>query len=180
MRRNIKLIVFVSIIWMFVMVYYFQSSTEKVSLSRIFTGLSKLTELWGTLPDYHTDALSTDKFDNQYLIIIPYGILVFHTYLCSLSFSLRLGTILLSYIYLFDHEIRGNFVADPPFSGSDIPLPLPSESSLPSFSMMASQRSVAYATCIVIIGLLPHIACHQLDSPLFSLSTLTPHRLPRS
>lgn len=32
MRRNIKLIVFVSIIWMFVMVYYFQSSTEKVSL----------------------------------------------------------------------------------------------------------------------------------------------------
>jgi len=40
MRRNIKLIVFVSIIWMFVMVYYFQSSTEKVSLSRIFTGLS--------------------------------------------------------------------------------------------------------------------------------------------
>ncbi|TDG53560.1 hypothetical protein AWZ03_000375 [Drosophila navojoa] len=29
MRRNIKLIVFVSIIWMFVMVYYFQSSTEK-------------------------------------------------------------------------------------------------------------------------------------------------------
>lgn len=31
MRRNIKLIVFVSIIWMFVMVYYFQSSTEKVS-----------------------------------------------------------------------------------------------------------------------------------------------------
>ncbi|XP_017954590.1 polypeptide N-acetylgalactosaminyltransferase 2 [Drosophila navojoa] len=30
MRRNIKLIVFVSIIWMFVMVYYFQSSTEKI------------------------------------------------------------------------------------------------------------------------------------------------------
>ncbi|XP_030383517.1 polypeptide N-acetylgalactosaminyltransferase 2 [Scaptodrosophila lebanonensis] len=30
MRRNIKLIVFVSVIWMFVMVYYFQSSTEKV------------------------------------------------------------------------------------------------------------------------------------------------------
>ncbi|EDW76568.1 uncharacterized protein Dwil_GK14594 [Drosophila willistoni] len=30
MRRNIKLIVFVSIIWMFVMVYYFQTSTEKV------------------------------------------------------------------------------------------------------------------------------------------------------
>ncbi|XP_011207694.2 polypeptide N-acetylgalactosaminyltransferase 2 [Bactrocera dorsalis] len=30
MRRNVKFIVFVSIIWIFVMVYYFQSSTEKV------------------------------------------------------------------------------------------------------------------------------------------------------
>ncbi|KAM7354077.1 polypeptide N-acetylgalactosaminyltransferase 2 isoform 2-T4 [Cochliomyia hominivorax] len=30
MRRNVKLIVFVSVIWMFVLVYYFQTNTEKV------------------------------------------------------------------------------------------------------------------------------------------------------
>ncbi|XP_037959644.1 polypeptide N-acetylgalactosaminyltransferase 2 [Teleopsis dalmanni] len=30
MRRNVKLVVFVSVIWMFVMIYFFQSNTEKV------------------------------------------------------------------------------------------------------------------------------------------------------
>ncbi|KAH8338710.1 hypothetical protein KR074_010974 [Drosophila pseudoananassae] len=49
MRRNIKLIVFVSIIWMFVMVYYFQSSTEKVEnralrLREVATAMQQLQE----------------------------------------------------------------------------------------------------------------------------------------
>lgn len=32
MRRNLKLVIFLSISWMFVMFYYFQSSNTKVSL----------------------------------------------------------------------------------------------------------------------------------------------------
>lgn len=40
MRRNLKLVIFLSITWMFFMVYYFQSSTTKV---RFVIMLSNLT-----------------------------------------------------------------------------------------------------------------------------------------
>uniref|UniRef100_A0A6P4EXE0 Polypeptide N-acetylgalactosaminyltransferase n=1 Tax=Drosophila rhopaloa TaxID=1041015 RepID=A0A6P4EXE0_DRORH len=53
MRRNIKLIVFVSIIWMFVMVYYFQSSTEKVENRAL-----RLREVATAMQQYQDDSSS--------------------------------------------------------------------------------------------------------------------------
>ncbi|EDW63960.1 polypeptide N-acetylgalactosaminyltransferase 2 [Drosophila novamexicana] len=71
MRRNIKLIVFVSIIWMFVMVYYFQSSTEKVENRAL-----RLREVATAMQQYQDDISAGASTSRQWAPAANSGIRV--------------------------------------------------------------------------------------------------------
>lgn len=103
MRRNLKFVILLSISWMFVMFYYFQSGTTKVSFSKLsfFFQHSCKQEILGKKNFYLSKRLALVGFviffastfsnvlDHYLCIVMKYYHAVAHNWTCRFSHSVN-------------------------------------------------------------------------------------------